>query len=249
MLPFIELGTLQISSYIFMAAVAFLASSLLVFLRRKSQNVSAGDAIALSCMAFVGGVFVAKLFHIVGRALQGDSDGQFWTLQFWHNFNFFKGFVWYGGVIGALLFLLLYAKIRKMPLRNMLDLMTPFALSFDGIARFGCLFVGCCYGREASWGIKIDGITRLPSPLFESVLCFIILAEFLLWKPERKHSGILLPLYLVTYSTGRFVLEFFRGDETRGSFLIFSTSQWIALLILLTLVVAFIILRRKKKIA
>ena len=187
----------------------------------------------------LGGVLGAKTFHVIGRTIQGEADGRFWTAQFWQNFRFSRRFVWYGGVIGAILFLLIYVRLRKMPLRNATDMMTPFALSFDGVGRFGCLLAGCCYGKEASWGIVYNGVTRLLSPLFESVLCFIILTEFLIWKPERKRPGILLPLYLMAYSAGRFVLEFFRGDEKRGAFLIFSTSQWIALLILLTLFVAF----------
>ena len=49
MLPFIEIGSFRMSSYIFMALVAFLASTALIVLRRKAQNVAAWEAIALSC--------------------------------------------------------------------------------------------------------------------------------------------------------------------------------------------------------
>ncbi|MCL2495347.1 MAG: prolipoprotein diacylglyceryl transferase [Oscillospiraceae bacterium] len=221
MLPFIQIGSFRFQSYLFMALVAFLASTLLIVLRRKPQGVPVWEALALSCTTLVGGIIGAKIFHLAGRVIQGEA---FWTVRFWQSVRLDSGYVWYGGVIGAFLFLLVYAKIRKMPLRNMFDLMTPFALSFDAIARFGCLFAGCCYGVRVAWGIKIHGVPRFPSPLFESALCLIILALFLIWKPERKRPGILLPLFLALYSAGRFFLEYFRGDAHRGSFLIFSAS-------------------------
>jgi phosphatidylglycerol:prolipoprotein diacylglycerol transferase len=244
MRPILEIGSIRLSSYIFMALAAFLASTLLVVLRRKSQNIAMWEALVLSCATLAGGLIGAKLFHLAGRVIQGEA---FWTAQFWQSVRFSSGYVWFGGVAGALVFLLIYAKLRHMPLRKIMDIMTPFALSFDGVARFGCLFAGCCYGVRASWGIKLHGVTRFPSPLFESALCFVILAVLLIWRPERKRPGILLPLYLAAYSAGRFFLEFFRGDKSRGVFLMFSTSQWISLLALLALGVAFLATRKKKK--
>jgi len=244
--PFIKLGSYYADSYLLMAALAFIASSLLVFLRRKSQDIAGWEAIVISIVTFLGGVFGAKMFHIVGSVIKGEVDGRFWTAQFWQNFSLFNGFVWYGGVIGAFLFLTIYAGIKKIPLKNIMDLMTPFALLFDAIARFGCLFAGCCYGKAAAWGIKMHGIIRFPSPLFETILCLIILTQIFIWKPERKRPGILLPLYLVAYSIGRFFLEFFRGDESRGAFLMLSTSQWIAMLILLALAIGYIVMRKKR---
>ena len=243
MLPFIEIGAFRFQSYLFMALVAFLASTLQIVLRRKSQNIAAWEAVVLSCTTFVGGGIGAKIFHLAGRVIQGEK---LWTARFWQGVRIDSGYVWYGGVIGAFLFLLIYAKIRKMPLRNMFDLMTPFALSFDAIARFGCLFAGCCFGVRVAWGITIYGVPRFPSPLFESALCLMILVLFLIWKPERKRPGILLPLFLALYSVGRFFLEFYRGDVGRGAFLIFSTSQWISLLVLLALGIVCIISRKRK---
>ena len=244
MLPFIEFGALRISSYLFMAALAFLASTLLVLLRRKSQNIAAWEALSLSCTTLIGGAAGAKIFHLAGRVMQGEA---FWTARFWLSARLSSGYIWYGGVVGAFIFLLLYAKIRKMPLKKITDLMTPFALLFNAIARFGCLLAGCCFGARSTWGLALYGVTRFPSPVFESALCLIILVIILVWKPERKRPGILLPLFLITYSAGRFVLEFYRGDASRGAFLLFSTSQWFALLIMLATAIMVMRKRRERK--
>ena len=82
MLPFIHIGSLQLQSYLFMAVVAFLASTLLIVLRRKSQNIAAWEAIALSCTTLVGGVIGAKIFHLAGRVNQSiDLCGKIWYHQ------------------------------------------------------------------------------------------------------------------------------------------------------------------------
>ena len=46
-------------------------------------------------------------------------------------------------------------------------------------------------------------------------------------------------LYLVCYSIGRFILEFYRGDLERGSVGIFSTSQFISLFLVVAGAVIF----------
>lgn len=50
---------------------------------------------------------------------------------------------------------------------------------------------------------------------------------------KGRLRGHLLQIYLIAYSCCRFGLEFLRGDVYRGMLLGLSTSQWLALLILL----------------
>ena len=100
MLPFLEIGPIRVSSYIFMALLAFFASTLLVVIRCKLQNITAWEAATLSCVTMLGGVIGAKIFHIVGSIIKGEVSGRFWEMQFWRSFSLTSGFVWYGGVIG-----------------------------------------------------------------------------------------------------------------------------------------------------
>jgi len=76
--------------------------------------------------------------------------------------------------------------------------------------------------------VYIEG-NPFPVQLFEAGFCFVALLAFLIIKLERRWPGIpLFPVYLITYSVGRFILEFLRGDANRGIWIL-STSQWIAL--------------------
>ena len=63
----------------------------------------------------------------------------------------------------------------------------------------------------------------------------------LLWFARRaKAPGQVSALYLICYSAGRFVLEYFRGDLIRGSVGTFSTSQFISIFIFIAGVALFI---------
>ncbi|WP_268801974.1 prolipoprotein diacylglyceryl transferase family protein [Paenibacillus sp. LC231] len=48
-------------------------------------------------------------------------------------------------------------------------------------------------------------------------------------------------LYLIFYSSGRFIIEFFRGDIIRGQFGTLATSQWIALAVVLINCIVFLL--------
>ena len=58
--------------------------------------------------------------------------------------------------------------------------------------------------------------------------------------------GKLLPFYFISYGIIRFSLEFLRGDEIRGRWLIFSTSQWISIVLIIAGIIWFALGSRKK---
>ena len=73
-----------------------------------------------------------------------------------------------------------------------------------------------------------------------------ILLSFYILEGIKKSDGQVAAFYLIFYSIGRFVLEFFRGDLIRGSVGSLSTSQFISLFILAA-GIAILITRTKKK--
>ena len=62
-----------------------------------------------------------------------------------------------------------------------------------------------------------------------------------------KVPGRTAALYLILYSAGRFVMEFFRGDEIRGIYGGLSVSQWISLALLVVLVIRFLMRIRRQQ--
>lgn len=60
-----------------------------------------------------------------------------------------------------------------------------------------------------------------------------------------KNYVLSVELYLLLYSTARFVLEFFRYDDIRGKVAGLSTSQWISIFILIGTHIELIIKHKK----
>ncbi|RMG48245.1 MAG: prolipoprotein diacylglyceryl transferase [Acidobacteria bacterium] len=155
------------------------------------------------------------------------------------------GVVWVG-LLGGLATLLALARLERIPLGPLLDAAAvPLPLA-QAIGRFGCLAAGCCYGAACRfwWGIRYSspaahartgvplGVPLHPTPLYEALWTAGVVLPFLLWlRGRRRRPGELAFAYLVAYGTGRFAIEFFRGDTLRGLWFgdRLSTSQIVSL--------------------
>ncbi len=161
-----------------------------------------------------------------------------------------SGFVFYGGLLGAILGLYLFGRCQHLSFHTLSQIVAPGFPLFHFWGRLGCFFAGCCYGKEAAWGIPMEkepDIPRIPIQLFEAC-CVLLIFLLLLWL-ERVFKGEapLLNVYLLLYALCRFILEFFRGDTVRGIWRGLSTSQWISLFIVLILFAEKRIFRKRKR--
>lgn len=130
------------------------------------------------------------------------------------------GLVFYGGLIGASLATIIFARIKKVSLWLLADVLAPSIALGHGIGRFGCLMNGCCYGRPTGlpWGIcfppahQTGGVPVHPTQVYEALLNFAIYF-FLAWRfRARKFRGEIFALYLILYAVMRACVEVFRGD-------------------------------------
>ena len=78
----------------------------------------------------------------------------------------------------------------------------------------------------------------IPTQLISSAFDFIV-AFFLLWyiRTDRK-EGRTFSLYVIIYSIGRFIIEFYR-DDPRGSVWALSTSQFISVFTLILGIIVY----------
>ena len=153
------------------------------------------------------------------------------------------GFVFYGGLLGGMIGLFIYAKQFRMRIKNLCEVYATVLPLGHAFGRLGCFFAGCCYGMpydgkfsctyHISIGNTPTNIPLFPIQLVEVIGLVIIFALLLIvyFKTQEK-CGITPILYCCLYPLLRFTLEFFRGDTERGTYGWFSTSQWVSLLIL-----------------
>lgn len=127
----------------------------------------------------------------------------------------------------------------------MLDIMAVTTCLVHMFGRLGCFMAGCCYGKPTGggWGVVFTdpacdadpkNVPLYPTQLFEAGYILMVMIILLYLRGRRQFYGQLFLLYLSLYAVGRFVLEYFRGDTSRGYVIdnYISHSQFIAIVIL-----------------
>lgn len=245
MLPYISIFGLEISSYGACMATAFLIC-LLLFSRRMKLMGSTFEqstvmAVAIMLCSLIGAFFLHRLIAIVDDASASEESG----------------FVLYGGIIAGAVSCILLCKIKGMNFWKVMDEIASLVSLGQGIGRVGCFVSGCCYGKQTNGLLHIiynhpgsrapQGIPLIPVQIYEAifdVLLFLFLSYGL--KKERT-LHLTSVLYLLLYSTFRFIIEFFRGDAVRGIWGGLSTSQWISLMFLPMILFFFVRLRKNRR--
>lgn len=151
-----------------------------------------------------------------------------------------SGYVFYGGLIGAVAFVLWYIKKFRIDASRLLCAAAPSIPLIHSFGRLGCFMAGCCYGKPYDGALSVvftrsvgapNGVKLFPSQLMEmAALAFIFLALVLV-RIRVSDGWRLVSYYALSYSAVRFLLEFMRGDGERGIYLGLSTSQWISILL------------------
>lgn len=237
----LQIGPFTVYGYGLMIAIGVLVAYLVGEYRAKKYKLNPDMIFSLTISCLVGGVIGAKLlFYIV--EIKSIIEDPSILLDIMH------GFVVYGGIIGGILTGYVFCKIKKLEFWKYFDLVMPSIALAQGFGRLGCVFAGCCYGRETdSWfhiiyedsSFAPNGVALLPTQLISSALNFIHFFVLIFLAKKVKASGQVAGLYLIFYSIGRFCVEFLRNDP-RGTVNTLSTSQFISIFILLVGVGIFV---------
>jgi len=153
--------------------------------------------------------------------------------------HYMQGGLW-GGMLAyfilAVPLVLILAKNRRAAL-DLVALSIPVPWIF---AKLGCLFNGCCYGKESSlpWALTFpEGARSAPAgvPLHPTQIYEILVVVFIIVVFKKlnyvKWRGTMLLWFLALYGTGRTATEFFRGDFDHKLFVgSLTVSQFICLL-------------------
>jgi phosphatidylglycerol---prolipoprotein diacylglyceryl transferase len=221
---------------------------------KKQFNVSFETTNELILAILISSIAGGKLFVVFedpARYLNNPKD----LLN-----DFGQGFVFYGSLLFAIPTMLIFFRIKKLPVLHMLDIMAITTVIVHGTGRIGCLLAGCCYGKphEGFFSVVFTdplcqarplGTPLHPTQLYSIFLLYGIMVVLLIIKKHKKFAGQLFLIYLILYSFGRIWIEFFRGDLSRG-FVIqhyLSNSQFISLLVFGISLFYYIKLRRSKK--
>ena len=230
--PFIlDLGPLEITGYGIMMMIGFLVGGWLISLELRRQGHREDYAAEITIAAVVGGVIGAKLWYV---ALTRDLDALLSR----------GGLVWYGGLIGGTIAVMLNGWRLRVPVRWTAHLVAPSLAAAYALGRVGCFLVNDDYGVPTSlpWGMRfrqglppstaenmqslfgipvppgVDPSTVLavhPTQIYETLAMLVAFA--ILWRLRKREwgTGALFGVYLIFAGIERFLVEFVRAKDDR----------------------------------
>ena len=129
------------------------------------------------------------------------------------------GLAIYGGIIGGLVVILIFSKIKKLKLLDITDYLAPIIAFCQSVGRWGNYINVEAYGYETNLPIKMeiieDGIVKYVHPtfLYESICTLAIFIFLSILSKKRRFSGEITYWYIICYSFIRFLIEGLRTDS------------------------------------
>jgi phosphatidylglycerol:prolipoprotein diacylglycerol transferase len=216
MKPEIEVLGISIKTFGVMFALGFLACGMLLARRLRELRMPVDWAYELVFAALLGGVIGARGYYVIQNysEVRHDLLGSMFSGS---------GLVWYGGVVGGAIAVLVWMRWRGALQLRMFDMCaTALALGY-AIGRIGCQVSGDGdYGIRSSlpWAMGYPhgtlptppGVRVQPTPIYETVsMCLL---AYLLWHlRDRVRPGVVFALYLVGSGLERFLVEFIRRNK------------------------------------
>lgn len=228
-----KIGPITIHGYGLMIVIGIVAAYVVADHRAKKMNLDYERISTLIIWSLIGGILGAKILYYITEIKEIIAEPKIIL-------DVADGFVVYGGIIGGVLAGFLFCKKEKLNFLQYFDLAMPSVALAQGFGRIGCFLAGCCYGRETNSCLGIvfhesvyapNGVPLVPTQLISSGLDFLHFFILIFLAKRKKVDGQVAGFYLIFYSTGRFILEFFRGDLIRGSVGSLSTSQFICIFV------------------
>lgn len=241
-------GPVTLFSYGALLAIAFIAGTRLAVSRARKRGIAPEAVYDLVFYIIASSIAGARLLFVALNAeyyLRNPLN----VLKIWEG-----GLVLYGGVLSAFVVSILYLKKKQLPVWSFADIVAPsLALGF-ALGRIGCFLNGCCYGIVSeSFGVRFPArqcppayyqqtaqglippgsahsLPVLPTQLYESAACLFILLVLLRTERAGAHfNGFLFWLFILLYSTARFLIEALRFYEPHFYFFGITVGQWASL--------------------
>lgn len=244
MQPEIDVLGLPIKTFGLCFALGFLAAGAVIHRRMRETGKPVDWAYEMIFAALAGGVIGARLVWILENPDRVDGFGDVFGTT---------GLVWYGGVLGGALFVVIWAHWRGWLNMTTFDMAAvPLALG-NAIGRVGCQLAGDGdYGKawNGPWAMgypdgtvpTAPGETVHPTPIYETVAMGLI--AWVLWSlRDRVRPGALFALWLGLAGVERLLVEFLRRNDELALGL--TLPQWQSLAMIAGSILWLVLLRRR----
>ena len=214
----------KVSLYPIMILLSLLSNVIVVIMIYKKYNFNKDEIIGALLYENIGIIFGAKLLSYIEN------------YKLYGQFNFLKiGISSYGGVIGAIICLIIFGLQFKKELKQMLYVFMPSIPLMYAIGKIGCFLVGCCYGIKYNgvgsilykYSIEAPSNTRVfPVQLLETILFLLIFILIIKMIKSNLNNLKILSINFILCGFAKFITDFLRMSHVNK---ILSLNQVISL--------------------
>lgn len=243
-----SVGNIEIYWYAILISIAFIIAIFALKNDSKKYRIEYDIILKLLIIMIPMSIIFARLYYVI------------FNLEYYINkpleiINIRNGgLAIYGGIIGAIIVIILFCKNKKIKVMDLLDLFVPYLALGQSIGRWGNFINGEAHGSITNsifrMGIVENGIYMEVHPtfLYESICTLTLFFILTYLKNNRRYSGQLTITYLFFYSIIRAVIEGLRTDSLMmGNIRI---SQLLSILLLIGIIgykLYFLIKNKRKK--
>ena len=180
------------STYILIIGIAFIVG-FMVFYNLSQKYYNKIDIIYVYVINILGFAIGAKILSLLSNNIEISM------------YNFINsGYSFIGGVIGSILTIILYCKIYKLNLKNIISNFTVIYPLIYSISKIGCFFNNCCYGS-----ISINNVTyNFSLQLIDSAIMFVFFLSLV--KKSKQQDKLVIFQFFSMFGIIRFIEDFFR---------------------------------------
>ena len=263
----IDLFGIEIAYYGIIIGTAILLGFWIAAREAKRTGQNPENYLDMGIIGVIAGIVGARLYYVIFS----------WDMYKDNLLDIFNlregGLAIYGGVIAAVISVLVLAKVKHLSAPQIFDTIAMALLNGQMLGRWGNFF-----NREAFGGYtdslfamrlpldavrssdvteqmrrhieRIDGVSYIqvhPTFLYESIWCMVLLIILFAYRKHKKYEGELFLMYLFGYGLGRFWIEGLRTDQLLLPGVGIAVSQLLAGAIVVGTGAAMLYLRKKHK--
>ena len=211
----ISIGPLTVHYYGAIIAFGLILGVMYACRRSKDFGLKEDDLIDGVLWVTPFAIICARAYYVIFRWAEEYAAKPISALYIWQG-----GLAIYGGVIGAVVGIIVFCKIRKIKPAVVLDVVSLSFLIGQSIGRWGNFFNREAFGAETDvlWKMGLmkangDIIYVHPTFLYESLwnACGFVILHFA--SKHRKFDGQVALGYMAWYGLGRCMIEGLRSDS------------------------------------
>ena len=255
----------SIAYYGIIIGIGMMAGIVVALLEAKRTKQNTDQYIDLAIFGIISAIIGARLYYVI-------FEWDYYSQHLLEIFNTRRGgLAIYGGIIGAVICVIIFSKVRKLSAWQLCDTACLGLITGQIIGRWANFVNMEAFGgytdnllamqlnvNEAYYttpdllerAVTVDGIQYIqvhPTFLYESLWNLGVLIVLLLYRNHKKFTGEVFLMYIAGYGLGRFWIEGLRTDQLFIPGIGFPVSQLLSAVLVIAAAGLIIYRRRKAK--